>query len=111
MALFMISGVILFLYNHNIVAVYCSVTIWGIAFGGAPTLLAKYLSDSAGKDIDVAQSSFVTVFNMAISFGALIGGVILSSSGASFIPLYQAGLSIISLVILIIFLHRERVTS
>ncbi|MFJ5396860.1 hypothetical protein ACIPR7_18090 [Pectobacterium parvum] len=50
--------------------------------------MLTYLARNAGKDIDVAQSGFVTVFNMAIAGGAAAGGVVVSHLGAGSIPVF-----------------------
>ncbi|WP_405077819.1 hypothetical protein [Pectobacterium versatile] len=50
--------------------------------------MLTYLPRNAGKDIDVAQSGFVTVFNMVIAGGAATGGVVVSHLGAGSIPVF-----------------------
>jgi len=49
---------------------------WGVAFGGAPTLLQTALADTTGDAVDTAQSVFVTIFNSAIAAGGVVGGLI-----------------------------------
>ncbi|CAM3028968.1 MFS transporter [Saccharomonospora xinjiangensis] len=56
------------------------VAVWGFSFGGAPALLQTALADRAGEHTDVAQSVFVTVFNLAVGGGGLLGGAILATS-------------------------------
>jgi len=60
---------------------YLSVALWGVTYGGAPTLLQTACADAAGEGGDVAQSMLVTVWNSAIALGGIIGGVLLSGVG------------------------------
>ncbi|NMM91776.1 MFS transporter [Rhodococcus sp. SRB_17] len=55
---------------------------WGLTFGGSPTLLQTALADTAGDAADTGQSILVTVFNLAVAMGGMVGGLLLESSGA-----------------------------
>ena len=61
--------------------VYLGVALWGVTYGGAPTLLQTACADAAGEGGDVAQSMLVTVWNTAIALGGIIGGLLLSGVG------------------------------
>lgn len=61
--------------------VYLAVAIWGVTFGGAPTLLQTASAEAAGPGADVAQSILVTAWNSAIAGGGIIGGILLETSG------------------------------
>ncbi|PRA58817.1 MULTISPECIES: MFS transporter [Pseudomonas] len=61
--------------------VFFSVAVWGLTYGGAPTLLQTASADAAGEGADVAQSMIVTVWNLAIAAGGLLGGVLLTQWG------------------------------
>ncbi|ARP84662.1 MFS transporter [Bordetella genomosp. 8] len=67
-------------------AICASVAIWGMSFGGAPTLLQTALADAAGDAADVAQSILVTVFNLSFAGSGVIGGMLLASDGAGSLP-------------------------
>lgn len=67
-------------------AVYLGVAVWGLSFGGAPTLLQTALADAAGRGADVAQSMLVTVFNLSFAGSGMIGGVLLETAGAASFP-------------------------
>ncbi|MCL2897252.1 MFS transporter [Brenneria tiliae] len=65
--------------------VYPSVLIWGLAFGGFATITQTALSRFAGESVDVAQSMYVTGWNMAVAAGGVAGGILLQRPGpASF---------------------------
>lgn len=63
------------------IVVYFAVAIWGLTFGGAATLLQTASADSAGQGADTAQSMIVTVWNVAIAGGGLLGGILLDTTG------------------------------
>ncbi|BBN57287.1 hypothetical protein TRE132_54120 [Pseudomonas chlororaphis subsp. aurantiaca] len=65
---------------------YIGIILWGMTFGGAPTLLQTALAEVAGDGADIAQSILVTVFNLAFAGSGVIGGVLLETWGASAIP-------------------------
>jgi len=62
--------------------IYVAVALWGLAFGGLPALLQTALAQSAGESADAAQSMLVTVWNLGIAGGGLVGGVLLQGWGA-----------------------------
>ncbi|MET0322687.1 MAG: MFS transporter [Duganella sp.] len=62
--------------------VYAAVAVWGLAFGGSPTLFQTALSHAAGPATDVAQAMLVTGWNLAIAGGGMAGGVLLAHRGA-----------------------------
>ncbi len=90
---------VLLIFIHNDLIVLACIAIWGMTFGGAPTLLQTALADAAQEDADVAQSMLVTVFNLAVAAGGWLGGMILNHTGASTFPCYMLGLLIVALLI------------
>ncbi|MDQ0758201.1 MFS transporter [Streptomyces canus] len=64
-----------------------SVAMWGVAFGGAPTLIQTALIDASGPEqADVATSLQTTVYNAGIALGSLTGGLVLEGGGAGALP-------------------------
>lgn len=64
-----------------------SVGLWGLAFGGAPTLIQTALVDASGPErADAATSLQTTVYNAGIAAGSLTGGVVLEAAGAGALP-------------------------
>lgn len=80
-----------------------SVALWGLAFGGAPTLIQTTLVDVSGPErADAATSLRTTVYNAGIATGSLTGGVVLSGPGAgalpwTALPLLAAALTVVAL--------------
>ncbi|QXW28408.1 hypothetical protein KXJ75_16915 [Aeromonas sanarellii] len=78
---------------------YLGITLWGLTFGGAPTLLQTALSDRAGDEADVAQSMLVTMFNLAVAGGGVLGGMLLEHLGAASFSWTMAALALLGLSI------------
>jgi hypothetical protein len=57
------------------------VTLWGLAFGGAATLFQTAMVIRAKAATDIAQSMLVTVWNLAIAGGGVLGGIVLQHTG------------------------------
>lgn len=73
--------------------------VWGLTFGGAPTLLQTAIADAAGESSDVAQSMLVTVFNLAVAGGGAVGGVLLVRFGPGSFPWTALLLAVAALAI------------
>lgn len=85
--LFALAALGLHLASNDPALIYGAVAIWGLGFGGAATLFQTALAQAANDAPDVAQSMLVTVWNLAIAGGGVIGGLLLDQFGAgSFAP-------------------------
>ncbi len=67
-------------------AVWLGVALWGVSFGGAPTLYQTAAAQTAGEAADTAQAMLVTVWNIGIAGGGLMGGALLAARGAQALP-------------------------
>ncbi|MGP4020718.1 MFS transporter [Saccharopolyspora sp. 5N708] len=65
------------------VVLFAAVALWGLAFGGAPTMFPSAAARVAGRDGDVAQSLTITVWNVAIAGGAYLGGAALDAADSA----------------------------
>jgi len=72
--------------GHNPAMVYAGVAAWGLAYGGVPTLFQTASAKNAGEAADVAQAMIVTVWNLAIAGGGIVGGVLLDTIGVASFP-------------------------
>lgn len=72
--------------GHQPVVVYIAAAVWGLSFGGAPTLLQTASAGAAGSGADVAQSLLVTCWNLAVAGGGVAGGMLLQSGGVQAFP-------------------------
>ncbi|WP_241833062.1 MFS transporter [Streptomyces caatingaensis] len=83
---FAFAALLLGIAGHSAPLVFTGIVAWGVTFGGGPTLLQTAIADAAGDGADVAQSMFVTVFNLAVAGGGLAGGLLVESAGAGALP-------------------------
>lgn len=86
LAAFAVAAALLAIPHGSAALVLAGVAIWGMTFGGAPTLLQTALADCAGGHADVAQSILVTVFNLAVAGGGLVGGLVIGAAGPAWLP-------------------------
>ncbi|MBP2605860.1 MFS transporter [Acinetobacter calcoaceticus] len=94
---FAIATILLGAYSSSSFVVITGVVLWGVTFGGAPTLLQTALANTAGHEADVAQSMLVTMFNLAIACGGMVGGGLLESFGAASFPWIMLVFALIAL--------------
>lgn len=95
--MFALAALALGVWMTSTDAVYASVALWGLAFGGLPALLQTALAKSAGDSADAAQSMLVTVWNLGIAGGGLAGGLLLQTSGVGVFPWAAGGLVLLAL--------------
>ncbi|MGF1424994.1 MFS transporter [Kitasatospora sp. LaBMicrA B282] len=96
---FAAAALVLGIGHHSAPAVIVGVVAWGLTFGGAPTLLQTAIADAAGEAADVAQSMLVTVFNLAVAGGGVVGGLLLESAGAASFPWVLLALALAALAV------------
>lgn len=99
------SATLMFTLTQNSVAIYVASAVWGLGWGGAPTLLQTAGVVAGGRHspaaADGAQAMLVTLWNAAMALGASIGGLILTIGGALALPAATALLSVPALLVVI----------
>lgn len=96
---FAVAALILGFAGGSAAIVLVGIAIWGLTFGGAPILLQTALAGVAGKNADVAQSMFVTIFNLAVAGGGVAGAVLLQRIGAVSFPWAVFALALLGFII------------
>ncbi|MFC9243308.1 MFS transporter [Streptomyces sp. NPDC057136] len=81
-----VAAAILAVMSDSPALVYLAVTLWGLGWGGAPTLLQTAAGDAGGESADAAQAMLVTLWNVAMAGGGVLGGVLLSMVGSNSFP-------------------------
>lgn len=66
--------------------VYLAALLWGLGFGGIPTLLQTAVGDAGGAAADTAQAMLVTLWNSAMAGGAIAGALLLDRLGSGSLP-------------------------
>jgi MFS transporter, DHA1 family, inner membrane transport protein len=77
--------------------------LWGMFFGGLPSLIQARLLNSASLRLRDTGSAWLTIsFNLAIAAGALVGGFVLESIGVATLPWVMIGIVAAALVFVIL---------
>lgn len=63
------------------VLVYVAVVIWGLGWGGVPTLLQTAVGNAGGEYADLALATLVTLWNVSMAAGGAVGGGLLALFG------------------------------
>lgn len=84
--LFAVAATALAAVTPSPALVYAAVTLWGLGWGGAPTLLQTAVADAGGEAADAAQAMLVTLWNAAMAGGGLAGGLLLDLLGPASFP-------------------------
>jgi predicted MFS family arabinose efflux permease len=100
--LFALAMLVLGFFAASPVAVFASAAAWGLAFGGAASLLQTAMMNTAGTAVDAAQSVMVTGWNIGIAGGGIIGGALLGSLGTSALSWTPFALLVVVLVIVVV---------
>jgi predicted MFS family arabinose efflux permease len=81
-----VAGVVLGVWSGSHVLVYLAAALWGLGWGGVPTLLQTAVGQAGGDLADAAQAMLVTLWNVAMVGGGIAGGLILSTAGIAAVP-------------------------
>ncbi|MGI5204589.1 MFS transporter [Spirillospora sp. CA-108201] len=102
------AAAVLALWADAPALVYAAVVLWGLGWGGAPTLLQTAAGDAggdAGGDAaDAAQAMLVTLWNVAMAGGGIAGGVLLHLLGST--SLAWSTLALLAPVLAIVLIAR-----
>jgi predicted MFS family arabinose efflux permease len=63
------------------VAAAAATILWGLAFGTYPVSIQTFLTQAAPDDAESAGAVHLSVFMIAVSFGAILGGVLVDRFG------------------------------
>ncbi|MFD1936364.1 MFS transporter [Nonomuraea mangrovi] len=80
------AAAILALTTGNPALVYGAAALWGLGWGGVPTLLQTAVGDAGGESADAAQAMLVTLWNVAMAGGGVVGGILLGLLGSASFP-------------------------
>jgi predicted MFS family arabinose efflux permease len=80
------AAAILALLSGSSAPVYVAAALWGLGWGGVPTLLQTAVGNAGGESADAAQAMLVTLWNAAMAGGGVLGGVLLDRVGPHSFP-------------------------
>ncbi|MGW3097772.1 MFS transporter [Streptomyces sp. NPDC001102] len=81
-----VSAALLAVLSDNTALVYVAALLWGLGWGGVPTLLQTAAGDAGGDSADAAQAMLVTLWNVAMAGGGVLGGILLDAIGSDSFP-------------------------
>ncbi|MFI8519243.1 MFS transporter [Streptomyces sp. NPDC085481] len=81
-----VAAALLAVLSDSTALVYVAAALWGLGWGGVPTLLQTAVADAGGEQADSAQAMLVTLWNVAMAAGGIIGGILLDSIGSESFP-------------------------
>jgi predicted MFS family arabinose efflux permease len=106
----MITGTVLFTLATAALAVttahavvWVAAVLWGLGWGGAPTLLQTAAGQAGMRHsnaaADTAQAVLVTLWNAAMALGGIAGGLLLQHSGVTAVAVAATGLGTAGLLV------------
>lgn len=81
--LFLVASAMLAVLADSAAVVYLAVVLWGLGWGGVPTLLQTAVTDAGG---DRGQALLVTTWNSFMAAGGAAGGILLDTLGPTSFP-------------------------
>ncbi|MET9365425.1 MFS transporter [Streptomyces sp. NPDC006632] len=106
----MVTGAVLFTLATAALAVttthaivWGAAVLWGLGWGGAPTLLQTAAGQAGMRHssaaADTAQAILVTLWNAAMALGGIVGGLLLQKSGVTAVAVSAAALGAVGLLV------------
>ncbi|MGF6752663.1 MFS transporter [Paraburkholderia sp. GAS42] len=96
------------LLQHSESGVAAVVLAWGVAFGALPLCFSVWIQRATPDSPEAGSALFVSIIQVAIASGSLIGGVIVDHVGMQADFLFGSGLALLGLVALASFGAREK---
>ncbi|UQS23752.1 MFS transporter [Amycolatopsis thermalba] len=81
-----VAAAMLAVLSGSAVLVYLAAALWGLGWGGVPTLLQTAAGNAGGEAADTAQAALVTLWNAAMAGGGVVGGILLDAFGPGVFP-------------------------
>ncbi|OXM72956.1 MULTISPECIES: MFS transporter [Amycolatopsis] len=81
-----VAAAMLAVLSGSALLVYLAAALWGLGWGGVPTLLQTAAGNAGGEAADTAQAALVTLWNAAMAGGGVVGGILLDAFGPGVFP-------------------------
>jgi predicted MFS family arabinose efflux permease len=107
-SLLMFALVLLPLLQHSTIGVAALVLAWGIAFGALPLCLSIWIQRATPDSPEAGSALFVSIIQVAIALGSLVGGLVVDHVGISADFLLGSGLALLGLAALASFGRGEK---
>ncbi|MFL9919171.1 MFS transporter [Paraburkholderia fungorum] len=96
------------LLQHSSIAVAALVLAWGVSFGALPLCFSVWIQRATPDSPEAGSALFVSIIQVAIALGSLIGGVVVDHVGISADFLFGSGLALLGLAALASFGRSEQ---
>lgn len=90
------SAVILAIGGASVSVAATAIALWGLAFGAFPVSVQSFVARNAPDEAESAGSLVVTTFQVAISSGAVLGGVLIETQGPIAVVMFLAAASLLA---------------
>ncbi|MGA5604934.1 MFS transporter [Streptomyces griseoincarnatus] len=97
-----VAAALLAVLSDSTALVHVAVVLWGLGWGGVPTLLQTAVGDAGGEHADAAQAMLVTLWNAAMAGGGIVGGVLLDALGSESFP-WTVGLLLLPVIAVVLY--------
>lgn len=102
-SLLLFALVLMPLLQHSTVGVVALVLAWGIAFGALPLCFSIWIQRATPDSPEAGSALFVSIIQVAIALGSLVGGVVVDHVGISADFMLGGGLALLGLAALASF--------
>jgi DHA1 family purine ribonucleoside efflux pump-like MFS transporter len=76
------TGTVVFaLLGSSLPLAFVTVFVWGVGFGAVPTMVQTWMAHVAPERLESAGGLVVAAFQIAITIGAAVGGLLIDSVG------------------------------
>jgi predicted MFS family arabinose efflux permease len=89
-------------FHPGVVLARATIFLWGLSFGGLPTIFQAAVERVAGKDAELATAMLKTTYNLGIFAGGAAGGILLDRYGTSSLLLFSFVLAAVSFATILV---------
>ncbi|WOD15420.1 MFS transporter [Paraburkholderia kirstenboschensis] len=102
-SLLMFALILLPMLQHSSIGVVALVLAWGVSFGALPLCFSIWIQQATPDSPEAGSALFVSIIQVAIAVGSLIGGIVVDQVGISTDFLFGSGLALLGLAALVSF--------
>jgi predicted MFS family arabinose efflux permease len=89
--------------QHSSIGVVALVLAWGVSFGALPLCFSIWIQQATPDSPEAGSALFVSIIQVAIAVGSLVGGIVVDQVGISTDFLFGSGLALLGLAALVSF--------
>jgi predicted MFS family arabinose efflux permease len=97
---------VMYVSGGTTAGLFIAAVVWGFGFGGVPTTVLSWGARTEPERLEQIGGVIVTICNIAISLGAVVGGILVDQVAAE-VPLLVGGIGAIAGAALLTSLHRR----